>query len=177
MLLNHYYIYQHKGILQFIYYLILKSYLSDCYSYLRIGCFLSPVWLAGAGVSQGAIISPFHYSLHTADISQQLSTHLASFTDDEAILASSHIPSWSLFIPSWTLFSHLTRNPPTRLKQGEVNRRCKLRIWLLETPIRHSVLRSLQIYNSILSGRAAENFQAPKRFQITFTYTLVNPKF
>lgn len=90
----------HEGLLYKIkrnlpapYFKILKSYLSDRYFQIRYRDEYSSLHKIYSGVPQGSVLGPILYILFTADIPNSLSTLIATFADDTAVLASSECPT------------------------------------------------------------------------------------
>ncbi|KAL1116595.1 hypothetical protein AAG570_005067 [Ranatra chinensis] len=94
-----------KRILPSTYYLILQSYLTNCYSVVCHGEKLSGYIQIKASVPQGSVLGPLLYLVYTADIPTQTSTSMATFADDICILSSHPDPN----SVSLSLQNHLNR--------------------------------------------------------------------
>lgn len=70
------------------YYLILKSYISNRYFYVKQEGTYTRLYPINAGVPQGSVLGPILYLLFTADLPTTRTTMTATFADDTAVLAS-----------------------------------------------------------------------------------------
>jgi len=73
-------------------YLLLKSYLSECYFHVKIDDEISDYHPIRAGVPQGSVLGPLLYLLYTADAPTTQDMLMATFVDDTAILSSDPDP-------------------------------------------------------------------------------------
>ena len=94
----------HQGVLHKIeqnftayYYQLLKSYLEDRTTYVKIQNFISDIYNIGAGVPQGSVLGPILFTLYTADIPTTEENTLLTFAGDTAILLASHDDPKSAF--------------------------------------------------------------------------------
>ncbi|KAL4108246.1 hypothetical protein QTP88_018479 [Uroleucon formosanum] len=93
-----------KKILHPVFYLIIKSYLSNCHFQIRFGNAHSTISNISAGVPQGGILSPVLYNIYAADQPTTLNTLVADYTDDKAIIFINSNPEMA----SHNLQNHLT---------------------------------------------------------------------
>jgi hypothetical protein len=97
-------LYKLKKFLHPIYYIILKSYLSDRYFRVHFGSSDSNIAGIAAGVPQGGILSSFLYNIYTSYQPTTPNTLVADYADDKVILSSSPDPT----IASINLQNHLS---------------------------------------------------------------------
>lgn len=85
-------LYKLKRELPYNFYLLLKSYLSDRFYYVKYQEERSPLLPIKSGVPQGSVLGPVLYLLYTADLPTLQQTEVATFADDTAVLASHSNP-------------------------------------------------------------------------------------
>ncbi|KAL4103330.1 hypothetical protein QTP88_018707 [Uroleucon formosanum] len=98
-----------KKFLHPVYFLIIKSYLSDRYFSTRIGDTLSSIARISAGVPQGGILSPVLYNIYASDQPITPHTQVADYADDKVIIsispepitASSHLQNHLTLMEDW----------------------------------------------------------------------------
>jgi len=98
-----------KKFLHPVYFLIIKSYLSDRYFSTRIGDTLSSIARISAGVPQGGILSPVLYNIYASDQPITPHTQVADYADDKVIIsispepitASSHLQNHLTLMKDW----------------------------------------------------------------------------
>lgn len=93
-----------KKFLHPVYFLIIKSYLSDRYFSTRFGETLSSIAKISAGVPQGGILSPVLYNIYASDQPTSPNTLVADYADDKAIISVNNDP----VIASRHLQNHLS---------------------------------------------------------------------
>lgn len=84
---------------------LLISYLSDRAFVVKINGLLSDPKEAKAGVAQGSKLAPFMYTVYTADMPTDPSTHSATFADDTALISVHENP----IIASQQLQNHIRK--------------------------------------------------------------------
>ena len=82
-----------KKFLPALYFLLVKSYLSDRTFVVRLNSNHSNYYNILAGVPQGSDIAPFLYNIFTHDIPKTSFTELSSYTDVTVIVASNENPN------------------------------------------------------------------------------------
>jgi len=87
-----------------VFYLIIKSYLSNRHFQIRFGNAHSTISSISVGVPQGGILSPVVYNIYAADQPTTLNTLVADYADDKAIISINSNPE----IASHNLLIHLT---------------------------------------------------------------------
>lgn len=93
-----------KKILHPVFYLTIKSYLSNRHFQIRFGNAHSTISNISAGVPQGGILSPILYNIYAADQPTTPNTLVADYADDKAIISFNSNPE----IASYNLQNHLT---------------------------------------------------------------------
>lgn len=82
-----------KTLLPTHFYLILKSYLSNRYFYVKVNNEFSNIYDIQAGVPQGSVLGPILYTIFTSDMPITSNVLVATYADDTAILAASPNPT------------------------------------------------------------------------------------
>lgn len=85
-----------KKFLHPVYFLIIKSYLSDRYFSTCFGETLSSIAKISAGVQQGGILSPVLYNIYASDQPTSPNTLVADYADDKALISVNNNPVRSL---------------------------------------------------------------------------------
>jgi len=86
------------------YYLLLQSYLTDCYFQVRYKGMCSDCYEVRSGVPEGSVLGPLLYFLFTADLPTTDYNNIATFADDTGLLTVHRDPA----VASQRLQSHLT---------------------------------------------------------------------
>jgi hypothetical protein len=68
-------------------YLLLKSYLTNCYFQIPFGSSVSRIENIFAGVPQGGILSPILFNIYTSDKPVSQNTIVADYANDKAIIS------------------------------------------------------------------------------------------
>jgi hypothetical protein len=82
-----------KIILPYNYYILIKSYLEDCFFSVRYSSATSSPKPIKAGVLQGAVLAPLLFNIFLYNQSALLKSLIADFFDDKGLIATSHYPS------------------------------------------------------------------------------------
>lgn len=86
-------LYKLKKFLPTPYYLLLKSYLSDRFFYVKHNNDYSDFLQIYSGVPQGSVLGPVLYTIFTSDLPTSNNVLVATYADDTAILAASNSAS------------------------------------------------------------------------------------
>lgn len=106
-----------KKFLHPVYFLIIKSYLSDRYFSTRLGETLSSIAKISAGVPQGGILSPVLYNIYASDQPTSPNTLVADYADDKAIISINNDP---------VIASHQLQNHLSLMEEWYTNWRLKI---------------------------------------------------
>lgn len=82
-------LYKIKTLLPAPYYLVIKSFLSERYFYVRVNDELSNFCKMESGVPQGSVLGPLLYTIFTSDMPHLDEVTVATYADDTAFLATS----------------------------------------------------------------------------------------
>jgi hypothetical protein len=114
---HHGLLYKLKKFLHPVYFLIIKSYLSDRYFSTRFGETLSSIAKISAGVPQGGILSPVLYNIYASDQPTSPNTLVADYADDKAIISVNNDP---------VIASHHLQNHLSLMEEWYTNWRLKI---------------------------------------------------
>jgi hypothetical protein len=121
-----------KALLPDSYYRLIRSFLENRLFEVRQGQTYSRLRIIGAGVPQGAVLSPLLYTIFTSDMPQSDETLTATFADDTAILGQSR-----------------KRDVATRKIQTQLN---DTEIWLKRWRIKANPNKSVQVTFALRPG-------------------------
>jgi hypothetical protein len=112
-------LYKLKAALPAPYYLLLGTYLEDCYLQIRYNTTCSNCHVVRSGVPQDSILGPLLYLLFTADQPTTESTTIATFADDtgplavhpDPAIASQHLQRHLSLLHDWFAVWKIYINP------------------------------------------------------------------